>query len=85
MPDLHRNLSALLKGDQDPGKFYGGRSIETYPADKIYKEAAFLAYYLHWSHDDIMEMSHLDRIRWCSEVSGINSRLNDEPENVFKI
>ncbi|MBD9006999.1 MAG: hypothetical protein EGQ98_01275 [Clostridium sp.] len=59
--------------------------METYPADKIYKEAAFLAYYLHWSHDDIMEMSHLDRIRWCSEVSGINSRLNDEPENVFKI
>ena len=44
-----------------------------------------MAYYLHWSHDDIMAMSQLDRIRWCNEVSGINSRLNDEPENVFKI
>lgn len=75
----------MWEGDSDSGKFYGSRSIETYPADKIYKEAAFLAYYLHWSHDDIMAMSHLDRIRWCNEVSGINSRLNDEPENVFKI
>lgn len=32
-----------------------------------------------------MEMSHLERIRWCKEISGINSRLNDEPENVFAI
>ncbi|MFR8015826.1 MAG: DUF6760 family protein [Clostridiaceae bacterium] len=73
--DPHGNLSALRKGDQNPGKFYGGRSIETYPADKIYKEAAFLAYYLHWSHDDIMEM----RPFWtgsggAAAVSGINSR-----------
>lgn len=30
-------------------------------------------------------MSHLERIRWCAEVSKINSRLNDEPENVFEI
>lgn len=54
-----------------------------YPAERIYEEAAFLAYYLHWSHDQIMEMPHRDRIRWCGEVSRINSKLNDEPENVF--
>lgn len=78
-------MPALRKGDGCPYKFYGRRSIEVYPADKIYEEAAFLAYYLHWSHDDIMAMSHLDRIRWCGQVSAINSKLNDEPENVFKI
>ncbi|MEG1458962.1 MAG: DUF6760 family protein [Acetivibrio sp.] len=56
-----------------------------YPADKIYEEVAFIGYYLHWDHDQIMELSHKDRTRWCEEVSKINSRLNDEPENVFKI
>ena len=66
-----------------PSKFSGGRSIEVYPADKIYEEAAFIAYYLHWRHDDIMDMPHRERMRWCEEVSKINSKLNDEPENVF--
>jgi hypothetical protein len=30
-----------------------------------------------------MGLPHRDRIRWCREVSRINSKLNDEPENVF--
>jgi hypothetical protein len=40
---------------------------------------------MHWSHDEIMSMSHLERIKWCKEISKINSRLNDEPENVFAV
>lgn len=56
-----------------------------YPADRIYEEAAFIAYYMHWSHDDIMEMSHRERLRWCREISRINSKLNQEPENAFRI
>jgi len=59
----------------------------TYPAEKIYEEAAFIAYYLHWSMDEIMSLSHRDRLRWCKEISKINSKLNQnqEPENPFKI
>ena len=30
-------------------------------------------------------MSHLERLRWCKEVSKINSNLNQEPENAFQI
>lgn len=59
--------------------------MKTYPAEKIYEEAAFIAYYIHWNHDDIMAMSHRERLRWCDEISKINSKLNQEPENVFKI
>lgn len=59
--------------------------MRLYPAEKIYEEAAFISYYLHWSHDDIMAMSHNERIRWCKEISKINSKLNDEPKNVFAI
>lgn len=42
-----------------------------------------MAYYLHWDHDRIMELSHKDRRRWCQEVSRINGELSGEPENVF--
>ncbi len=27
-----------------------------------------------------MGLSHLERIRWCGEISKINRKLNDEPE-----
>ncbi|TQR33264.1 DUF6760 family protein [Brevibacillus brevis] len=54
-----------------------------YPVDKIYEEAAFIAYYFHWPHDEIMSMEHKERRRWCEEISAINRKQNDEPENVF--
>ncbi len=59
--------------------------MSTYPADQIYEEAAFIGYYLHWGHDEIMRLSHRDRRRWCKEISAINSKLNQEPENVFQV
>lgn len=48
------------------------------------EESAFLAYYFHWTHDDVMAMPHHDRIRWCKELSKINRKLNHEPENMFE-
>ncbi len=66
-------------------KFYGSRGLTTYPADKIYEEVAFIGYYMHWGCDEIMGMNHLERLRWCKEVSRINSRLNQEPENAFRL
>lgn len=78
-------MPALRTGDRGSHKFYECRALERYPADKIYEEAAFIAYYMHWSHDDIMQMSHLDRLRWCKEISKINRALNDEPGNVFDV
>ncbi|MDD2620761.1 MAG: hypothetical protein PHC92_08865 [Syntrophomonadaceae bacterium] len=62
-----------------------GGGIKSYPADKIYQEVAFIAYYMHWPHDQIMSMEHRDRRRWCEEISQINRRLNDEPENMFDV
>ncbi|MBO9606500.1 MAG: hypothetical protein J7639_11135 [Paenibacillaceae bacterium] len=60
-----------------------------YPIDKIYEEAGFIAYYLHWPHDEIMSMEHRERRRWCDEISRINRNLNDDggskPENVFDV
>lgn len=46
---------------------------------------AFIGYYMHWSAEEIAQFSHKERLQWCKEISGINSRLNQEPENVFKL
>ncbi len=70
------------KRGQEPRR---GRAIKVYPEDKIYEEMTFIGYYLHWNPDDIAAMSHRERIRWCDEISKINSKLNQEPENVFAI
>ena len=75
----------MRKSNGGAYKFYGSRGITTYPAEKIYEEAAFIGYYMHWNHSEILNMSHLERLRWCKEVSKINSKLNREPENAFKI
>ena len=48
------------------------------PPGQLYREAAFIAYYFHWSHDEIMEMPHGERKKWCEEISAINKTLNEE-------
>ena len=42
---------------------------------------SFLGYYLHWPHEDLMDLDHRERRRWCSEVSKINGRLSGQREN----
>jgi hypothetical protein len=51
-----------------------------YPLDRIYEEVAFIAYHFKWSHEEIMEMEHGDRRRWCEEISKINRSQNERAE-----
>lgn len=55
-----------------------------YPSDRLYEEMAFLGYYLHWPHEDLMNLDHRERRRWCQEISAINKKLSGTPENVFE-
>ncbi|MTI85733.1 MAG: hypothetical protein FH756_18020 [Firmicutes bacterium] len=59
--------------------------MKVYPRDRIYEEVAFIAYYFHWSHDEVMSMEHRERRKWCEEISKINRKLNEEPDNVFDV
>lgn len=58
-----------------------------FPAERLYEEIAFLAYYTHWPREELMNMEHAERMRWCKEVSEINGKLNGEEErkNVFGV
>lgn len=50
----------------------------TYAADRIWEEVAYVAYYLHWDLDKILDLEHPVRSRVISEVGKIHSRSNEE-------
>jgi hypothetical protein len=52
-----------------------------YPEERLYEEIAFIAYYFHWSYQDLMEMDHRERRRWCEEISRINRQLEAERDD----
>ena len=53
----------------------------TYAADELYEEVAYVAYHLHWSFEEILDLEHPVRQRVVEEVAGINRRLADEQES----
>lgn len=64
-----------------------GGVIHLYPEKQLYEEMAFLSYYMHWSHEEVMTLEHAERARWCKEISAINKKLNGEEnkKNIFDI
>lgn len=51
-----------------------------HPTDRLFEEVAFVAYYFNWSHDDILDLPHWERHRWCDEISTINEEVNESNE-----
>lgn len=57
-----------------------------YPLSGLYEEVAFLAYYVNWDYDTIMNMEHRERQQWCEEISKINKKLSGEKtKNLFDV
>jgi hypothetical protein len=44
----------------------------TYAPDRLMSEVAYVAYHLHWSLDQILDLEHGDRQRFVSEVERLN-------------
>ncbi|HIT01562.1 MAG TPA: hypothetical protein IAC21_01875 [Candidatus Enterenecus merdae] len=55
-----------------------------YPQEQLYQEMTFLSYYLHWSHREVMALDHLERRRWCREVSAVNQKLSGSEQKSFE-
>ncbi len=51
----------------------------TYAAERLWEEVAYVAYYLHWSLDSILDLEHPARHRVISEVGSINTKLSELP------
>jgi hypothetical protein len=46
---------------------------------------AFIAHHFHWSHQELMQLDHRERRRWCAEISKINRSLDGAPPNPFEV
>lgn len=75
----------MREDGKDLYKFSAGGTVIVYPTARLFEEAAYIAYYFHWTHDDIMALSHLDRQEWCRRITGINKQLNKTPGNIFEL
>jgi hypothetical protein len=40
----------------------------THPSDRLWAEVVRVAYHLHWSLDDVMNLAHHDRARILHEI-----------------
>jgi hypothetical protein len=46
----------------------------TVPADRLYQEVAYVAYHLHWSLGEILDLEHPLRQRFVDEVGRLERR-----------
>jgi hypothetical protein len=46
--------------------------------DRLWEEIVYIAYYLHWSFDSILELDHQTRARVIQEIAAINTRSNED-------
>lgn len=76
-------MSSLRRNHRDTGKFYYG-GLRLYPKDTMYQEMAFISYYFHWSNEDVMNLDHRSRRRWCREISEIHKSINPSKKNKEK-
>lgn len=44
--------------------------------DRLWEEIVYIAYYLHWSFDSILDLDHTSRARVIDEIGKINERLS---------
>ena len=44
----------------------------TYAADRLFEEVAYVAYYLHWDLEAILDLEHPLRHRFIEEIGSIN-------------
>ncbi|MEA5598416.1 DUF6760 family protein [Rivularia sp. UHCC 0363] len=63
----------MRKGISSPVRVSGG--VTSYPSDTLHEEVAFIAYHFHWSPNDILNLDHMTRQRWVTEINKINQKL----------
>jgi hypothetical protein len=54
--------------------------MTTYATDRLFEEVTYVAYHLHWSLDEILDLEHPVRQRFVEEIGSINRRLSAAEE-----
>jgi hypothetical protein len=48
--------------------------VSGYPLEQLFEEVAFIAYYFHWSREEILNLDHFERRSWVEKISGIHQQ-----------
>jgi hypothetical protein len=56
--------------------------MKVFPEDVLWEEIVYLAYHLHWSLDDLLDLGHADRARLVRGVAELNERAWEAVRNV---
>jgi len=55
------------------------------PAGELYRQLSFISYYFHWGLDAVLDLPHLERERFCREISRINREANSQEKDLFDV
>jgi hypothetical protein len=53
----------------------------TDPVGRLWEQIVYIAYYLHWSFDTILDLDHASRAKVIEEIGKINIRLSAAPDD----
>ncbi len=67
----------MRRGQGEPRGSWSPGGILIHPAARLREEIAYLAYYFHWSLDDVLDLPHGERSCYVGEIGRINTRLNE--------
>jgi hypothetical protein len=51
------------------------------PLGRLWEEIVYIAYYLHWPFDTILDLDHASRAKVIEEIGKINTRLSAAPDD----
>ncbi|WP_411129943.1 DUF6760 family protein [Streptomyces sp. x-19] len=49
--------------------------MTTYAAKDLRSEIAYIAYHFHWPHGELLDLDHVERRGYLSQIATINQRL----------
>ena len=49
----------------------------TYATDHLFEEVAYVAYHLHWSLEEILDLEHGVRRQFVEEIDRLNRRIDE--------
>lgn len=55
------------------------------PPKELYRQLSFISYYFHWGLDTVLSLPHLEREKFCREISSINRESNSQEKNLFDV
>ncbi|MFI5930993.1 DUF6760 family protein [Actinoplanes sp. NPDC051494] len=50
----------------------------TYGAGRLHEEVAYVAYHFHWPREEILGLTHTERLQYVEEIARINTRMNED-------